>query len=152
MSFGAATLSSYDATTPLPLPRSCSKDHSHGSFLAVEVDSLLQRGAVEPVPTPLQDTGFYSNYFFVPRKTGGWRPILDLRCLNGYIWKPKFRMVMLLAIISFSNEGMWFMTLDMQDAYFHIDIHATHRQFLRFMVGPWHFRYRVRPFGLIISS
>ncbi len=37
---------------------------------------------MEPVPPADMKTGFYSPYFIVPKKGGGWRPILDLRVLN----------------------------------------------------------------------
>lgn len=87
----------------LPHPHSPSqsnfRDHSHDSVLALGVDFLLQREAMEPVPMTYQGTGFYSTYFLVPKKKGAWRPILDLCCLNHFICKPKFHMITLVTII-----------------------------------------------------
>lgn len=36
----------------------------------------------------------------------------------------------------------------MKDVYFNMNIHYAHRKFLRFMVGPDHYQYRVLPFSL----
>ncbi|XDV47256.1 hypothetical protein PO909_016939 [Leuciscus waleckii] len=47
-----------------------------------EVNTLLEKGAIEYVPPSNRETGFYSRYFIVPKKDGGLRPILDLRVLN----------------------------------------------------------------------
>lgn len=33
------------------------------------------------------------------------------------------------------GEGSWFEALGMKDAYFHVDIHPSHRRFLRFLFG-----------------
>ncbi len=50
--------------------------------LCGEITVLLARDVMEPVPPADMKTGFYSPYFIVPKKGGGWRPILDLRVLN----------------------------------------------------------------------
>ncbi len=50
--------------------------------LCGEITVLLAMDVMEPVPPADMKTGFYSPYFIVPKKGGGWRPILDLRVLN----------------------------------------------------------------------
>ncbi len=50
--------------------------------LCGEITVLLARDVMEPVPPADMKTGFFSPYFIVPKKGGGWRPILDLRVLN----------------------------------------------------------------------
>ncbi len=47
-----------------------------------EVKALLEKRAIEYVPHSNRETGFYSQYFIVPKKDGGLRPNLDLRVLN----------------------------------------------------------------------
>ncbi len=47
-----------------------------------EIKALLEKVAIEYVPHSNRETGFYSQYFIVPKKDGGMRPILDLRVLN----------------------------------------------------------------------
>ena len=39
-------------------------------FLQQEIDSLLQKGAIQNVPLEEVNKGFYSRYFLVPKKTG----------------------------------------------------------------------------------
>ena len=55
------------------------------------VQDLLEKGAVEPV-SDTSSPGFYSRLFFVPKKTGGVRPIIDLSPLNLTVVAPKFKM------------------------------------------------------------
>ncbi len=52
------------------------------------------------VPPALSESGFYSRYFLVPKKDGGLRPILDLRCLNHALMRRPFRMITLKQILS----------------------------------------------------
>lgn len=50
-------------------------------ILRVEVQSLLEKGVVDRVPTELNESAIYSRNFLFPKKDGSLRPILDLRCL-----------------------------------------------------------------------
>ncbi|XP_074849029.1 uncharacterized protein LOC142012530 isoform X2 [Carettochelys insculpta] len=63
---------------PRPPPRPHLQEASHVARLKQEVDHLMLIGAVERVPEQPQGRGFYSRYFLTEKKTGGWRPILDL--------------------------------------------------------------------------
>ncbi len=60
---------------------------SKASVLQQELSSLLQKGAIEEVPQSEVKRGFFSRYFLVPKRDGGLRPILDLRCLNFSLYK-----------------------------------------------------------------
>ncbi|XP_077060691.1 uncharacterized protein LOC143712393 [Siphateles boraxobius] len=124
---------------------------TQASVLQQEISSLLLKGAIEEITPGETERGFYSRYFLVPRKGGGLRPILDLRRLNFALYKGKFKMLTLKAIISQIRPGDWFVTIDLKDAYFHIQVVQRHRQFLRFAVGGRAFQYRVLPFGLSLA-
>ncbi len=54
-------------------------------------------------------------------------------------------------IVSQIQSGDWFVTIDLKDAYFHIEILPQHRKFLRFAFGGEAYQYRVLPFGLALS-
>ncbi len=84
--------------------------------------NLLVKGAIEVVPPAQSESGFYSRYFLVPKKDGGLRPILDLRLLNHTLTKRSFRMITLKQLISQIRPGDWFMSLDLKDTYFHIQV------------------------------
>ncbi len=48
-------------------------------------------------------------------------------------------------------EGDWFVTIDLKDAYFHIQVVQRHRRFLRFAFGGKAYQYKVLPFGLALA-
>ncbi len=91
---------------------------SKASVLQQELSSLLQKGAIEEVPQLDVERGFFSRYFLVPKRDGGLRPILDLRRFNFSLYKGKFKMLTIKTIMSQVQEGDWFVTIDLKDAYF----------------------------------
>ncbi len=124
---------------------------SKASVLQQELSSLLQKGAIEEVPHSEVEQGFFSRYFLVPKRDGGLRPILDLRRLNLSLYKGKFKMLTMRTIMSQVQEGDWFVTIDLKDAYFHIQVVQRHRRFLRFAFGGKAYQYKVLPFGLALA-
>ncbi len=54
-------------------------------------------------------------------------------------------------IVSQIRSEDWFVTVDLNDAYFLVFIIPSHRKFLRFTFGGEAFQYRVLPFGLTLS-
>ncbi len=115
------------------------------------VMNMLEKGAIEIAPPAQSQSGFYSRYFLVPKKDGALRPILDLRLLNHALMKRPFRMITLKQILWQICPGDWFMSLDLKDAYFHIQIAPHHRQFLRFAFEGVAYQYKVLPFGLSLA-
>ena len=49
------------------------------------------------------------------------------------------------------HPGDWLASLDLKDAYFHIPIHLSHYNYLRFAIGNQCFQYKLLPFGLTTS-
>ncbi|KAL0173816.1 hypothetical protein M9458_029784, partial [Cirrhinus mrigala] len=119
--------------------------------LRSEVMILLEKGTMEVVHPAQSESGFYSRYFLVPKKGGGLRPILDLRHLNRALMKRPFKMITLKQILSHIRPGDWFFSLDLKDAYFHIQIAPHHRRFLRFAFEGVAYHYTVLPFGLSLA-
>ncbi len=124
---------------------------SKASVLQQKLSSLLQKGAIEEVPQSEVERGFFSRYFLVPKRDSGLRPILDLRRLNFSLYKGKFKMLTMRTIMSQVQEGDWFVTIDLKDAYFHIQVVQRHRRFLRFAFGGKAYQYKVLPFGLALA-
>ncbi|KAL0192323.1 hypothetical protein M9458_010619, partial [Cirrhinus mrigala] len=120
-------------------------------LLRSEVMNLLEKGAVEVVHPAQSESGFYSRYFLVDKKDGGLRPILDLRHLNRALMKRPFKMITLKQILSHIRPGDWFFSLDLKDAYFHIQIAPHHRRFLRFAFERVAYQFTVLPFGLSLA-
>ncbi len=124
---------------------------SKASVLRQELSSLLQKGAIEEIPQSDIERGFFSRYFLIPKRDGGLRPILDLRRLNFSLYKRKFNMLTMKTIMPQIQGGDWFVTIDLKDAYFHIQVVQRHRRFLRFAFGGKAYQYKVLPFGLALA-
>ncbi len=117
--------------------------------LRQEIGCLLEKGAVERVPPNELESGFYSRYFVVPKRDGG--PILDLRPINRALCKRPFRMITLKQILAQIRPGDWFASVDLKEAYFHIQIAPYHRRFLRLAFEGTAYQYSVLPFGLALA-
>ncbi|KAL0152531.1 hypothetical protein M9458_052254 [Cirrhinus mrigala] len=81
------------------------RSDTDASVLRVEIAVLLEKNAIEPVPPAEMKSGFYSPYFIVPKKSGGLRPILDLRVLNRSLLRLPFKMLTSKRILSHRPEG-----------------------------------------------
>lgn len=126
--------------TPLP------QDPVKRQVLLNEVSQLLQKRAIETVSR--SQTCFVSNFFLRTKKSGEWRPILNLRPLNKYIRPRRFKMESLAAVLPELNRGWWGATLDLKDAYLHIAIEPSDRKWLGFSINGTTYRFRTLPFGL----
>ncbi len=80
------------------------------------------------------------------------RLILDLRLLNYALMKRSFRMITWKQILPQICPGDWFMSLDLKDAYFHIQVGPHHRQLLRFAFEGVAYQYKVLQFRLSLAS
>ncbi len=79
------------------------------------------------------------------QKGQGLRPILDLRPINRALCKRLFRMITLKQILAQIHPRDWFVSVDLKDAYFHIQIAPHHRRFLRFAFEGTAYQYSVLP-------
>lgn len=127
------------------------KDPVQAQVLAEEVLTLLQKEAIMKVDASEQLAGFYSMYFLIPKKDAGLRPILDLRRLNSFVKVLPFKMLTTKQIVESIEEGEWFTSLNLKDAYFHVPICPDHRPFLRFAFQGQAYQFKVLPFGLSLS-
>ena len=57
----------------------------HTIILNHDVEKILGKIVIEPVPLAELNQGFYSTLFLVPKKTGDLRPIINLKPLNQYL-------------------------------------------------------------------
>ncbi len=55
-------------------------------------------------------------------------------------------------IMSQIQVGDWFVTVDLKDAYFHMQVVWRHRKFFRLTFGGKAYQYKVLPFGLALAS
>ena len=130
----------------------CLGTQEKAQCLRNEITSFLNKGAVEELDTATLSPGFYSRIFMVPKKDGTFRPVFDLKSLNVYVRKEKFKMTTPRAVTHVLHKGDWVVSVDLKDAYFHVPIHRKSRRLLRFAVegsdGVRAFQFRALPFGL----
>ncbi|KAL0167120.1 hypothetical protein M9458_038968, partial [Cirrhinus mrigala] len=124
---------------------------TYAAVLRAEVAVVLVKDAIEPVPPAEMKSGFYSPYFIVPKKSGGLRPVLDLRALNRSLLRLPFKMLTTKCMLTCIRRQDWFAAIDLKDAYFHVSILPRHRPFLRFAFEGRAYQYKVLPFGLSLS-
>ncbi len=115
-----------------------------------EVVKLESKQAIFRIYPPFQ-RGFWATFFLAPKKTGDWRPIINLKPLNAFIKPQRFRMETLALILECPIKGRWATSIDLKDAYLHIPIAQTHQKWLRFSVGGQAFAFKSLPFGLSTS-
>ena len=116
---------------PIPLP-SYSPDSIRGLALSDAVCTLVEKEAIKIAPP---SPGFYSRLFVTPKVTGGWRPVIDLSRLNGWVELSSFHMKTAQSVLLSLRPGDWMVSLDLQDAYLEVPVHPASRRFLRFCVG-----------------
>ena len=116
-----------------------------------EVEKLLKKGAIEIVPWQDTHKGFYSTFFLVPKKSGGLRPVINLRPLNRYLKKQHFKMDSLSTVLNLVQQGDWAISLDLTDAYMHIPIHKAHKKFLRFCIQGKVYQFTCLCFGPAVA-
>ncbi len=112
-----------------------------------EISVLLQKNAIEVVDPSQIQTGFYSTLFLVPKKNGKMRPVINLKPLNIYLKKNHFKMDTISSVLNLVEKGDFSITLDLSDAYFHIQIFKPHRKFLRFAFQGIVYQFRALCFG-----
>ena len=109
-----------------------------------EIVSLLRKGATIKAVGP----GFISSIFLIPKKTGGHRPIINLKNLNKFLVDHPFKMEGISTIRHTVREGDWLAKLDLKDAYLTVPVFEGHRKFLRFVWRESCYDFVALPFGL----
>ena len=107
--------------------------------------ALLDKEAIESAPP---SPGYYSRLFVTPKVTGGWRPVIDLSILNGWVTVSSFHMETAQSVLQSLRPGDWMVSLDLQDAYLQVPVHQASHRYLRFCVEGAVFQFTTLCFGL----
>ena len=129
---------------PPPLPTIQGKSEA----LDTEIQKLLLKKAIEPVPQEKSNVEFLSTIFVVPKKDGGHRPVFNLKSLNNFINPPHFKMEGFHTLKEILKKGDFMGKLDLKDAYTSVPIALKDRAFLRFLWKGQKFQFSTLPFGL----
>ena len=108
---------------------------------------MLEKEVIQEVDVR-NSPGFYSRIFTVPKKSGEFRPVIDLSPLNRTLVPKKFKMETVHAVRLSISPGDFATSLDLRDAYFHISMHRNTWRYLRFIWMGKIYHFVALPFGL----
>ena len=114
--------------------------------LLQEIEKMLAKGTLEIVLD--LGPGFYSRLFLVEKATGGWRPVIDLSPLNGFVRQTPFKMETAASVLLSVGEGDFLASVDLKNVYFQILVHRSSRKLLRFTSEGAVYQFKVLCFGL----
>ena len=119
----------------------------HPEFVESAILELLANGCIEEHATP----PLCVNPLTVAEGKK-LRLVIDLRHVNDFLVKPKFKYEDLRSLSEVVEENHWFFTWDLKSGYHHVDIFKDHQKYLGFS---WafqgvlrYFTFCVLPFGL----
>ena len=130
------------------IPSACVMSSDMVAVVDDEITTLLSKGAIRPVLSGCSGDGFLSNLFAIPKKSGGFRVILNLKRLNQFLAYRHFKMEGLDCVKYLIERGDWMVKLDLQDAYHLVAVFPDHCKFLRFVWKEIFYEYVCLPFGL----
>ena len=96
-----------------------------------EINSLVEKGAA--IPIPFGSDGFVSSVFAIPKSSGGYRPIINLKRLNTHIEYERFKMEGMEALRNLVRPRDWLVKLDLKNAQLTVPENAQCQKFLRFL-------------------
>ena len=118
-------------------------------FVAEAIQELVDNGCTVKVDSPPLVS---SPLQVVARDGGKRRLVIDLRYVNQYLHKFKFKYEGLDVAAQLLEDCSWMTTFDLKSGYHHIDIHPVYQQYLGFS---WkkdgercYYVFKVLPFGL----
>ena len=130
-------------STPLPSQFTVLTKPVQIAVVDKKVAALLAKRAIRRVSRTA--LGLVSRMFVVPKKDGGWRPIINLKWLNKtFLDAPRFQMDKVRDAAALLRPGDWAALIDLKDAYFYIPVN---RRFLLFGWRGLLYEYMVLPFG-----
>ncbi|KZS19608.1 Uncharacterized protein APZ42_013881 [Daphnia magna] len=98
-----------------------------------EVKNLLEKGAIEPIVSSTE--WFISGLFVIPKRSGGFRPIVNLKSLNKFVKPEHFKMEGIGSLQELIRHNDFFVKIDLKDAYLTVLIHPEDKKFFRILWG-----------------
>lgn len=111
------------------------------------IQELINANIIEPVVEGM-DTSFCSSMLVVPKGKNDIRLVIDLRGPNRNIFRTPFSMPTLEQILAELDGATWFSTIDIANAFFHIELDEESRHLTNFFTEFGMFRCVRLPFGL----
>ena len=137
-------------TPPSVFLRNNASSLSNAQFVETAIAELLSTGVIteykDQIPSVVNPLSVSIN------AKGKHRLILDLRHVNKYNEKRKFKFEGVPEAMNFIQNPGFMVKFDLKSGYHHVPVHEDHQQFLGFSCnfpdGPRYFVFRCLPFGL----
>ena len=131
-----------------PTPFSCRNHKStslHAEFVQQSVADFLAGNCIKEVP----GEPFICSSLSVVESSGGKkRLVINLRHLNRFLWKQKFKYEDLQVAMLLFERGDYLFSFDLKSGYHHVDIAPPHCKYLGFAWEGHFYVFTVLPFGL----
>ena len=117
----------------------------NAGFVQQSIEELLASGCVMEVPEPPH---VCSPMSVVENSVGKKRLVVNLRHLNRFLWKQKFKYEDLRVAMLLFEKGDFLFSFDLKSGYHHIDINEAHFKYLGVSWAGRFYVFTVLPFGL----
>lgn len=111
------------------------------------LNQLMAADIIEPVSDEM-DKSFCSSVLVVPKGGEDFRLVIDLRGPNQYIYRTPFVMPTLEKILAELDGARWFSTIDLSNAFYHVELDQQSRHLTNFYTEFGVYRCIRLPFGL----
>ena len=109
-----------------------------------QINNLLSSGVITKSHNK---EGYFSSVFTRPKSDGRSRVILNLKKLNPYFEKQKFKMATLKDVLNLISPNCYMASLDIENAYFSVPINESHKKYLKFQFLGQFYEFQVLPNG-----
>ncbi|GFT23875.1 retrovirus-related Pol polyprotein from transposon 297 [Trichonephila clavipes] len=115
--------------------------------LEKQIDEWLEQGIIRE-----SCSDFSSPVVVCKKKDGTMRLCIDYRKLNKKIVKDRYPFPIIEEVLDKLGNGKIFTTLDLKNAFFHVDVDEASRKYTAFVTETGQYEFLKVPFGLSISS
>ncbi|GFX01721.1 retrovirus-related Pol polyprotein from transposon 297 [Trichonephila clavipes] len=112
-----------------------------------QIDEWLEQGIIRE-----SCSDFSSPVVVCKKKDGTMRLCIDYRKLNKKIVKDRYPLPIIEEVLDKLGNGKIFTTLDLKNAFFHVDVDEASRKYTAFVTETGQYEFLKVPFGLSISS
>ena len=109
--------------------REISMTKEQSDFVDKKLIALEANGCIKALAKPFEN-GWVSNIFVVPKKSGSWHLILNLKDLNPHLIFRKFKMSSIFSVLNMVHPGDFLASIDPTEAYGHMAIYWEHWRYL----------------------
>ena len=127
-------------------PQTQPTDPIEDLLISSDISHLLEKGAIEEVD--MSQLHYSNSLFLVAKRSGGKRPVINLRPLNRFIPNQKFRLESILLLKDILKPNSFLTKIYLKDAFYSIPIAKKSRKYLQFIYHNKLYQFCVIPFGI----